>query len=766
MKPAKLIGVIMATGAMMSLAACWAVTPAVAQSTPSCSEYRGLVCEGLFTDEPDLVADPTRVADAIARVSQANGTPFAVVIASNSRGRAPADFAVELADAWGVGDPGELDGILVLISIDEQRTEVVTQPGIDLPGTAIANAGRSFFAAGDFEGGVLAIVGAVDQAISGETSSGGTTNPPEAPEPRRGGIPIAVAVAGVLMAAAIGVGAIMARRHTRRTITSRARSRRIDAAVAGLEPRGDEIELVRTFSVEPGEYEATTTASGVQALFDLSRGEGGGPDADTVRALAAVGAVRVIDVDRLVAETRVPLDLRASGERPVLEAGLEGAIDTAAEVSLDDDQAFEVAMTDLHNVIDSLRPHRVAAARRRAADSLLDRLTRTAGGFVYLDHLASLVMRAAPVLDTASDLADAVADVMAAHDAADRKVDRMASIRARMSATTTRDVTAVALADLFDDADTSLAAYGAALDELQQHGDPLVGDGVSLPAVAALLVLNNSATDIPAFVDAYRRLRSGATPPVALEAAVAGLFTLDELATARMTARDLGIPLAVTVALGRRRDDGPTVYRRILTEIAPTAEGEDASVIAGILAVSLEPSVAVDRWMETRTALSALGLSGAYADVAAAFGASDPRGPRAFALAYAAQRSALEDRGYGSLTRYAPELAHAGTSHRRDTWTGRPLGTTITDFDPFTLFYLHWAATGGHHGGGGWQSLYTSGSWKDGGSGWWGGGGGFGSSGGASWGSASGGVLGGIGTGGFGGFGGGGGFSSSGGGGW
>ncbi len=276
--------------------------------------------------------------------------------------------------------------------------------------------------------------------------------------------------------------------------------------------------------------------------------------------------------------------------------------------------------------------------------------------------------------------------------------------------------------------------------------------------------MNNSANDMRGFIDAYEALRDANPPVVALEAAAAGLFTQAQLDQAEAAADDLGLPIAVAVALARRRDDGAAVYRRLLDAVAAEAAGPDARVIAGVLAISLEPSLAIERWRETRVALAALGLSGAYADVAAAFGASDPRGPRAFALAYAAQRSAMEDAGLDDLTRYAPELAHAGTSDRTDSWTGRPLGSSPTDFDPFTFFYLHWAAAGGHHGDRGWSTLYTSPSWRDGGSTWWGGGTGFGSSGGSSWESNWGAGSGGFG--GFGGFGGGGGFSGGGGGSW
>ena len=746
---------------------------AVAQVSTSCGTFRGLECEGLFTDEPDLVANPQRIANAIARVTELHGNPFAFVIASNSRGSNPTEFAADLANAWGVGDPQLENGILVLVSIDERRTEVVTQAGIDLPGTAIANSGRSFFAAGDFEGGVLAIIGAVDQVLSDGAApiddQGTDSSPGTSDESAR----LATVAAMVLVASGSAVGVAAYRRRRSREDKRVIRNRRIDAMIAELDPRGDELELARRFRVLPDlpdgqPISALETADALTALFAISRRAGDAVPESTIAALASVGAVAIIDVGTMLKATRDPLELTASGERPILEDGLEGALDTATVVPIDDEAAFNVAMDNLERVVQSLRPHRIAAARRRAADALVMELVATPAGPTRVEYLGTLLMRAAPVLDGAIPVTQSVLDVTAANDVASAKVARVSTIRNRLTISSTRDVAAVALADVSDDTSRSLEVYETTLDALTTEGDALSADGISLPAVAALLVLNNSNRDIPAFVAAYRTLRRGSEAVVALEGAVAGLFTLDALDAAQRNADELGVPIAVAVALVRRRDDGPEVYRAILDRVLAVSDGDDARVIAGILAVSLEPVLAVDRWLETRVALSALGLSGSYADVAAAFGASDPRGPRAFALAYAAQRSALEDAGYDSLTRYAPELAHAGTTNRTDTWTGRPLGPSVLEFDPFTLFYLHWAASGGSHGASGWQSLYTSPSWKDGGSGWWGGGGGFGSSGGSTWGTGSGGGFGGASGGGFsgGGFSGGGGFSSSGGGGW
>ena len=116
-------------------------------------------------------------------------------------------------------------------------------------------------------------------------------------------------------------------------------------------------------------------------------------------------------------------------------------------------------------------------------------------------------------------------------------------------------------------------------------------------------------------------------------------------------------------------------------------KGDTRRTIAAVLAISLEPAQAVRRWTEAREALAALGLIGAYADVAAAFGASDPRGPRTFALAYAAQRQALSRSTIDDADRFAPELAHDGTGRQKDSWSGEPIPRGLAQFDPYTLLF-------------------------------------------------------------------------------
>lgn len=214
----------------------------------------------------------------------------------------------------------------------------------------------------------------------------------------------------------------------------------------------------------------------------------------------------------------------------------------------------------------------------------------------------------------------------------------------------------------------------------------------------------------------------------------------------RAEADRLGIPVSIAAALSRAGYRATATYRELVDELAEVdVASADVRTIAAVLALSLEPSQAMRRWREARAALADLGLTGSYADVAAAFGASDPRGPREFALAYAAQRQELARSSVKDAERFAPELAHAGTSGQRDTWTGEPIPGGMRHFDPFFLFYYHWIMTSTMTHGLGWREVYRDRSWED--ATWFGGfggGGGFGgrgsSGGGSGWGSGGGGI--------------------------
>jgi hypothetical protein len=728
------------------------VLPASAQrDTVDCGEYKGVVCQGYFTDDVGVVDDPQRIEDAISRIVVHYGNPIAVVVVQNSQGDDPADFAAGLANEWGVGDPVEENGILILVSLDERRTEVVTQDGVSVPGEAVAGSARSFFSAGDFEGGLLAIVGSVEQALAGtlveESDSGGSPI----------GAIVFFGIVGFFIYTVVQ-RATGGKRKARKAEHNE-REELIDADLADLEPSGADLPRYADYAEPAPAVVDIPTGKGVTVLWQAVSGRP--TDPDVMRSLWSLDLLVVVDRAHLVADTREPLDLRASDERSMLETAVQDAADEALAVDHDDDAAFESRRRNLNRLIASLRPHRVAAARRRTADALVAELIPSPIGSVSVTPLGLAVADAAPTFVDDAPLSESVAEYRAASVEAEVKIDRLERLYERLPESTARPAVAAALADLDDNTDHAIERYESVRASLASEAAGLAADGLDPAAIAALLLMNRNERNTGEFLAAYRRHRDrGFDPAEAVEFALAGLMTDGAVDRVRAVTRRLGLPISITAALLERRDDGPEVYEQLRDELAAYAPSDSARTIAGVLAMSLEPTQAMRRWLQARQALHELGLVGSYADIAAAFGASDPRGPRAFAVAYAAQRRALTDSSIDDADRFAPELAHAGTSGQTDTWSGSPISGGIGSFDPFTFFYHHWVITRGVSGSYGWEPVYADSSWsKDRGS-WWGGGGGFGSSGGSSWGGSS------WSGGSFGGFSGGGGFSSGGGGGW
>jgi len=760
---------------LLNLFVVFAVAPAsaLAQETPTeppnCGVFEGVVCQGWFTDDANVVDDDARVADAIGRLIEKYGNQIAVVIVADSGSMSPADFAAELGNAWGVGDADRNDGIVVLVSLAERRTEVVTGPGVSLPESDIAEAGNSYFADGDFDLGIIAIVQSIEQQLIGSGDpSGGDGGDGEVividSEPNEGDQRwgFVTALVGI---GAVGGAAWAATAHSRNDRTRRKREELIDGDLAKLEPAGHELPQIDEYRVIPAGATAAASITTAEALAGLTALARGVAPAVTgvVAALVAADQAVVVDRDQLLAGSEIPLELRASNERAILEEAVQAAATAALEVKPSDAEMFEVKRQDVQRVVESLRPHRIAAARKRAGEAIAADLVATDAGYATLTDAGQRLLSAGPALAQDAPLADSIAELGAAYETARHKTATMERFYEKLPTSTTRPAVAAALADLDDDADAAFEKYEKLRVRLEEQGTTLKADGLAIPAVAALLLMNNDEDVVEDFLDTYRSLRNqGWEPSDAVEYALAGLRKPAEIKRVRDESRRLGLPVSITAALLDRTSNGPEVYQELVDELAThEVTGDTRKTVAGILAISLEPAQAVRRWLAARDALAGLGLEGAYADVAAAFGASDPRGPRAFALAYAAQRQALARSTIDDADRFAPELAHDGTRRQTDTWTGRPIPGTLGSYDPFTLFYYHWIITKGHGGSFGWEPVYRDASWSQDRNSWfggWGGGGGFSGGGGSSWGGGGGGS--------FGGFGGGGGFSGGGGSGW
>ena len=337
-----------------------------------CGVYEGVVCVGWFTDEPGVVADPQRVEDAIDRLVGRYGNDIAIVIVTDSRGQDPLAFAANLGNAWGVGDAERDDGIVVLVDLDARLTVIVTGPGVTIPEDSVAGAGDSFFGVGDFEGGTLAIVGSLEQALAVfHGVAVDPESPQSSPNPKTTAARAGSSLGGLVGAAAIGGGLAVrqnARKRDRRE--TKRREELIDGDLEKLEPAGHELALLTDFAVPfAGDAPPTTTGDAVRSLRAVAEGRDPG-DMPDLEAVWAEGLVVIIDRDRLLLETAEPLELLASGERALLEGALQQATHDALAVDWKKPEVFDVKREELDRVITSLRPHRVARRAVATAETI------------------------------------------------------------------------------------------------------------------------------------------------------------------------------------------------------------------------------------------------------------------------------------------------------------------------------------------------------------------------------------------------------------
>src|SRR5690606_12178553 len=478
----------------------------------------------------------------------------------------------------------------------------------------------------------------------------------------------------------------------------------VDQVLARLEPAGHEVVLPDDLLLPAPPADSAPdpdTAVAVEALANPETAE-----ASVLEGLWAREALAVGNETKITEYRQMPLEMRISGEQELLEGAVRAAAREAAEDP--DPETFAVKRQNLAELVESLRPYRIAEASTRLAREVSMRAVDTPIGPVIVTELGERILDAAPALRKEAPLSESIAELQQVAEEAAHKTELLEELYAKLPDSPSRPAVAAALADLGADPDEATRRYNAVLETLRRSSTPLLQDGIDLPSLAAFLVMNNDEDDIDEFIESYeeaRRLR--VDPPTAVEMALAGLRGKREMEDIRAEADRLGIPVSIAAALSRAGYRATATYRELVDELAEVdVASADVRTIAAVLALSLEPSQAMRRWREARAALADLGLTGSYADVAAAFGASDPRGPREFALAYAAQRQELARSSVKDAERFAPELAHAGTSGQRDTWTGEPIPGGMRHFDPFFLFYYHWIMTSTMTHSLGWREVY------------------------------------------------------------
>ena len=218
----------------------------------------------------------------------------------------------------------------------------------------------------------------------------------------------------------------------------------------------------------------------------------------------------------------MPLELEISGEQDLLEKGVQQADRDALAAGSKSD--FGLKTAELQRLVESLRPFRIAQANQRLARQYAHRSVDTGRGPAVLTDLGERFVRASPVLPDDVPLEVSLEQLQEAYDEATAKTDRLEEIYESLSVDKARPAVAAALVDLEDDVGDAVADYERVRAILNERAPELERDGLSVPAVAAFLLMNNDEGAIDEFIDTYNDHRkTGVEADDAIELAMAGL---------------------------------------------------------------------------------------------------------------------------------------------------------------------------------------------------------------------------------------------------
>lgn len=145
--------------------------PAAALNVPS--------PQGYITDRAGIISAATerKLERALRSFEDSDSTQIAVLTIPSLEGEALEDFALKVAEGWGIGQKEHDNGALLLIAKGERKIRIEVGYGLEgqltdlLTGRIIDNEISPRFKQGDFDGGIVAGVAAMVQAVRGEYQS-------------------------------------------------------------------------------------------------------------------------------------------------------------------------------------------------------------------------------------------------------------------------------------------------------------------------------------------------------------------------------------------------------------------------------------------------------------------------------------------------------------------------------------------------------------------------------------------------------------------
>jgi uncharacterized protein len=138
---------------------------------------------GHVNDRAGILSAPTelRLEQALSEFERSDSTQIVVLTIPSLEGESLEEYAIRVAQTWGIGQKGKDNGALLLVARDDHQVRIEVGYGLEgrltdlLSGRIVDYDIVPRFKAGDFDGGVTAGVVAMIEAVRGEYQGTGTT---------------------------------------------------------------------------------------------------------------------------------------------------------------------------------------------------------------------------------------------------------------------------------------------------------------------------------------------------------------------------------------------------------------------------------------------------------------------------------------------------------------------------------------------------------------------------------------------------------------
>jgi uncharacterized protein len=139
---------------------------------------------GYVNDLAGLVAPATelKIENFLRNFEASDSTQLVVLTIDSLEGENLEGYSLKVAESWGIGQKGKDNGALLLIARQERKVRIEVGYGLEgrltdlLSGRIIDQEITPRFKAGDYEGGIIAGVTSMAEAVRGEYQGTGSTS--------------------------------------------------------------------------------------------------------------------------------------------------------------------------------------------------------------------------------------------------------------------------------------------------------------------------------------------------------------------------------------------------------------------------------------------------------------------------------------------------------------------------------------------------------------------------------------------------------------